>query len=187
MAFFTKKTWEDRRAEFINRRTLTKEDGTEEIVTVARNEGTVSAEGDAFNAETMNNLEGRVEAGFNAVNESLIKKQDDSTAITTSNISSQNVNSVGGSTINDIHTDAQKRVNTRQEKLIMELYTASTNANYAIVNKEGYTLLSAHSVRDDSSYFVKGINKRNDGRYTLIIDGLTSSATMSFWLTWAKE
>lgn len=71
MAFFTKKTWEDRVAEFINRRTLTKEDGTEEIVTVARNEGTVSAEGDAFNAETMNNLEGRVEAGFNAVNESL--------------------------------------------------------------------------------------------------------------------
>ena len=74
MAFFTKKKWEDRRAEFINRRTLTKEDGTEEIVTVARNEGTVSAEGDAFNAETMNNLEGRVEAGFNAVNESLTTK-----------------------------------------------------------------------------------------------------------------
>ncbi|MCI5918027.1 MAG: hypothetical protein MRZ75_01675, partial [Roseburia sp.] len=47
------------------------------------------------------------------INESLIKKQDASTAITTSNISSQNVNSVGGSTINDIHTDAQKRVNTR--------------------------------------------------------------------------
>lgn len=122
-----------------------------------------------------------------SVNESLIKKQDASTAITTSNISSQNVNSVGGSTINDIHTDAQKRAETRQEKLIMELYTASTNTNYAIVNKTGYTLLSAHSVRDDSSYFVKGINKRDDGRYTLIIDGLTSSATMSFWLTWAKE
>lgn len=121
------------------------------------------------------------------INESLSKKQDASTAITTSNISSQNVNSVGGSTIDDIHADAQKRVNTRQEKLIMELYTASTNTNYAIVNKEGYTLLSAHSVRDDSSYFIKGINKRNDGRYTLIIDGLTSSATMSFWLTWAKE
>ena len=132
-------------------------------------------------------IEGTLANKQEKLNESLIKKQDASTAITTSNISSQNVNSVGGSTINDIHTDAQKRVNTRQEKLIMELYTASTNANYAIVNKEGYTLLSAHSVRDDSSYFVKGINKRNDGRYTLIIDGLTSSATMSFWLTWAKE
>ena len=69
----------------------------------------------------------------------------------------------------------------------MELYTASTNTNYAIVNKTGYTLLSAYSVREDSSYFVKGINKRSDGRYTLIIDGLTSSVTMSFWLAWAKE
>lgn len=76
MAFFTKKTWEDRVAEFINRRTLTKEDGTEEIVTVARNEGTVSAEGDAFNAETMNNLETRVEAGFNAVDQSLGETQN---------------------------------------------------------------------------------------------------------------
>lgn len=76
MAFFTKKTWEDRVAEFINRRTLTKEDGTEEIVTVARNEGTVSAEGDAFNAETMNNLETRVEAGFNAVGQSLGETQN---------------------------------------------------------------------------------------------------------------
>ena len=158
---------------------------------IQNDDGTVSfedaseytQEGDPFGSADINATNGKV----NEINESLIKKQDASTAITTSNISSQNVNSVGGSTINDIHTDAQKRAETRQEKLIMELYTASTNTNYAIVNKEGYTLLSAHSVRDDSSYFVKGINKRNDGRYTLIIDGLTSSATMSFWLTWAKE
>ncbi len=158
---------------------------------IQNDDGTVSfedaseytQEGDPFGSADINATNGKV----NEINESLIKKQDASTAITTSNISSQNVNSVGGSTINDIHTDAQKRAETRQEKLIMELYTASTNTNYAIVNKTGYTLLSAHSVRDDSSYFVKGINKRDDGRYTLIIDGLTSSATMSFWLTWAKE
>lgn len=143
-----------------------------------------------INATNLDHMDSQIQAnvnGIDSINESLSMKQDASTAITTSNISRQNVNSVGGSTIDDIHTDAQKRVNTRQEKLIMELYTASTNTNYAIVNKEGYTLLSAHSVRDDSSYFIKGINKRNDGRYTLIIDGLTSSATMSFWLTWAKE
>ncbi|WP_075678503.1 hypothetical protein [Roseburia sp. 831b] len=158
---------------------------------IQNDDGTVSfedateytQEGDPFGGADINATNGKV----NEINESLSKKQDASTAITTSNISEQNVNAVGGSTIDDIHTDAQKRVNTRQEKLIMELYTASTNTNYAIVNKEGYTLLSAHTVRDDSSYFVKGINKRNDGRYTLIIDGLTSSATMSFWLTWAKE
>ena len=71
MAIFTKKTWKDRRAEFINRRTLTKEDGTEEIVTVARNEGEISVEGDAFNAETMNNLEERIAAGLDTVDKSI--------------------------------------------------------------------------------------------------------------------
>lgn len=85
---FNKKTWKDRVAEFINRRLLTKEDGNTELVTVARSEGTISVEGDAFNAETMNDLEDRVEAAFNELNQS---KQDASTAITTSNISSQSV------------------------------------------------------------------------------------------------
>lgn len=133
------------------------------------------------------------------VNTNLALKQDASTAINTRNIGSQSVKSaktaktaknaetVGGYSISKIQADAQARADTKQEKLVMELYTASTNGNYAIVNKSGYTLISAHTVRDDSGYFVKGINKRNDGRYTLIIDGLTRSATMSFWLTWAKE
>ena len=57
---FVKKTWTDRVTEYPTRRTLTKEDGTTEIVTVARNEGTVSAEGDAFSAANMNDLERRI-------------------------------------------------------------------------------------------------------------------------------
>lgn len=68
---FNKKTWKDRVAEFINRRLLTKEDGNTELVTVARSEGTISVEGDAFNAETMNDLEDRVEAAFNELNTNL--------------------------------------------------------------------------------------------------------------------
>ena len=77
---FNKKTWKDRVAEFINRRLLTKEDGSTDLVTVARSEGTISVEGDAFNAETMNDLEDRVEAAFNELSKN---KQDASTAITT--------------------------------------------------------------------------------------------------------
>lgn len=61
---FEAKTWKDRITEYPTRRTLTKEDGTTEIVTVARNEGTVSEAGDAFSAENMNNLERRIAAGF---------------------------------------------------------------------------------------------------------------------------
>ena len=68
---FNKKTWKDRVAEFINRRLLTKEDGSTDLVTVARSEGIISVEGDAFNAETMNDLEDRVEAAFNELNTNL--------------------------------------------------------------------------------------------------------------------
>lgn len=61
---FTQKTWKDRVTEYPTRRTLTKTDGTSELVTVARAEGNVSVEGDAFNAATMNDLEERIAEGF---------------------------------------------------------------------------------------------------------------------------
>lgn len=68
---FAKKTWKDRIAEFPTRRRLTKEDNTSELVTVAREEGTLSQEGDAFSAENMNDLENRIDAEFTAVNGNL--------------------------------------------------------------------------------------------------------------------
>lgn len=68
---FTKKTWKNRIAEYINRRRLTMEDGSTNLVTVARDEGTISHEGDAFNAANMNDLEDRIEAGFADVSQSL--------------------------------------------------------------------------------------------------------------------
>lgn len=68
---FAKKTWKDRIAEFPTRRRLTKEDNTSELVTVAREEGTLSQEGDAFSAENMNDLESRIDAEFTDVNGNL--------------------------------------------------------------------------------------------------------------------
>lgn len=68
---FQKKTWKDRITEFPTRRTLTKSDGSSELVTVARAEGTVSQEGDSFSAENMNNLENRIGNEFGEINESL--------------------------------------------------------------------------------------------------------------------
>lgn len=62
---------ENRIAEYINRRLLTMEDGSTNLVTVARDEGTISQEGDAFNAANMNDLEDRIEAGFADVSQSL--------------------------------------------------------------------------------------------------------------------
>lgn len=71
---FEQKTWTNRIAEFINRRVLTKEDGTTELVTVARSEGQISQEGDAFNADNMNDLEQRIAEEFTVQNETFSKQ-----------------------------------------------------------------------------------------------------------------
>lgn len=65
---FVPKEWKDRLVEFAGRRKLTNvSTGEEIIVDVARNEGTVSQEGDAFSAANMNNLEQRIKDGFDKV------------------------------------------------------------------------------------------------------------------------
>lgn len=72
---FSLKTWVNRISEYPNRRKLTHEDGSTELVTVARAEGQISAEGNAFSAEEMNDLENRIKGGFDEVNQSLTWKQ----------------------------------------------------------------------------------------------------------------
>lgn len=62
MAIFNKKTWKARVTQRPNQRKLTKQDGSVEVVTVQRDEGTVTQEGDAFNAANMNDLENRISA-----------------------------------------------------------------------------------------------------------------------------
>ena len=98
MGFITK-LWKDRQSEFPNRRTLTKEDQSTELVTVTRSEGVISEEGDAFSAENMNDLETRIKnaigtgsipedlgadiiAAINALNTNLSGKQNTLTLYT---------------------------------------------------------------------------------------------------------
>ena len=58
---FVKKTWKARLSEYPNRRILTDTTTNEQTrVTVARDEGTVSQQGDAFSAANMNDLEQRI-------------------------------------------------------------------------------------------------------------------------------
>lgn len=73
---FSLKTWVNRISEYPNRRKLTHEDGSTELVTVARAEGQISAEGNAFSAEEMNDLENRIKGGFDEVNQSLTNLND---------------------------------------------------------------------------------------------------------------
>ena len=60
---FVKKTWKDRISQYPNRRTIN--DGiVTKTVTVGRDEGEVTQEGDAFSASNMNDLEVRIESAF---------------------------------------------------------------------------------------------------------------------------
>ena len=81
---WVKKVWEERKTEYPTRRTLTKTNGSQEIVTVARNEGNVSQEGDAFSAANMNDLEERIDAGFTELNRKLMRMRN--LAFTTDNM-----------------------------------------------------------------------------------------------------
>ena len=78
--FFSVKKWIDRFSEYPNRRQLTKADGTIEQVTVTRDEGTVSKEGDKFNASTMNDLENRISSFDSKVSNQFGTTDDASTA-----------------------------------------------------------------------------------------------------------
>lgn len=69
---FTKKTWVDRLVEFAGRRKITNVSTMQaQIVDVERAEGTVSQEGSAFSAQTMNDLEQRIADGFSSVENSV--------------------------------------------------------------------------------------------------------------------
>lgn len=71
MAFVTKE-WKDRLVEYAGRRKLKNVATGEEIVyDVSRQEGAVSQAGDAFAAETMNNLEQRISDEFDNLNQNL--------------------------------------------------------------------------------------------------------------------
>ena len=61
---YLKKTWVDRVSQYPNRRTIN-DGATTKLVTVGRDEGTVSVEGTPLNADTFNDLENRILAAFN--------------------------------------------------------------------------------------------------------------------------
>lgn len=61
---FNRFTWLDRVGQHLNRRILTKQDGSTETVDVARGDDSITVEGTPFAAETMNSLENRIAAAF---------------------------------------------------------------------------------------------------------------------------
>jgi hypothetical protein len=68
---FTKKVWANRESEHPTRRMLTPVSGVENTYDISRSEGLVLADGDAFDAATMNDLENRIENADAAIHTSL--------------------------------------------------------------------------------------------------------------------
>lgn len=67
---YNRKTWQNRNSEHPYRRTLTDTtSGTSQTVDVIRAEGVITTEGDAFDANTMNNMEGRIADEFSLLNQ----------------------------------------------------------------------------------------------------------------------
>ena len=60
---YEKKTWVDRQSEYPGRRKLTAT-ATADVYDVTREEGLIVEEGDALDAQNLNNLESRIEAGL---------------------------------------------------------------------------------------------------------------------------
>lgn len=60
---YAKKTWKGRISQYPNRRTIN-DGNTTKVVTVGRAEGTVTQEGDVINADSLNDLENRIQAAI---------------------------------------------------------------------------------------------------------------------------
>lgn len=68
---YNRKTWTNRESEYPNRYQMTSTNGNIANVAIIPNEGTVTSEGDKFDADTMNDMEGRINNGFTSVGNDL--------------------------------------------------------------------------------------------------------------------
>lgn len=81
MPFYSLKNWKNRDVEHPGRRTLTDVlTGTSQTVDVTRSEGDVYEQGDAFDASTMNDMEGRIGSAFLLVDGGKLNKPSNTPA-----------------------------------------------------------------------------------------------------------
>lgn len=166
---FAKKTWKDRITEFPTRRTLTKSDGSTELVTVARAEGTVSQEGDAFNAASMNDLEERINQANNDLNESLSGMvggfaDGDYTAVTGLAYDATNKKlglKVGADTVIPFSSGKQivyLGIGTSFNVTSYSGYKSFTSANFIVEQASVYAINNARGyvIGDGQTYYVDG-------------------------------
>lgn len=74
---------------------------------------------------------------------------------------------------------------SQKSKVTVQAATLSGNgSNWILVSNSGKKLIAAQNVRDDTSFYIQGINKQSaTGVYTLIFNE-NVSGDLLVWLTW---
>lgn len=166
---WVKKVWKDRKTEYPTRRTLTKTNGSQEIVTVARNEGNVSQEGDAFSAANMNDLEERIDAGFAEVNGNLTYSTEET--ICGKWIDGRNIYRVVKQVTSNINTNIVAMSLPTASRVIDIKGTIETNENRTIpINCTWETGLSIYAYYYQSEKNIYLNNKVGSGIAYIIVE-----------------
>lgn len=124
-------------AQYPNRRTLTDTSNNTSVVTVTRNVGQISQEGDAWNATNMNDLETRINNAFTA--EASDRATAIQSAVNNEKTERQNADSQINTRINNLRTGCNSLTS-----VVEQIITVTTNSNgfgrgtYTIPNVSGY-------------------------------------------------
>lgn len=76
---------------------------------------------------------------------------------------------------------------SQKSKVTVQAQTLTGNGgNWVLVSNSGKKLITAQTVRDDTSFYVTGINKQSaTGVYTLIFnENIEKDSNLLVWLTW---
>lgn len=163
---FKQKTWKDRISEHPARRTLTDvSNNTTKTVDVAREEGTISQEGDAFSAANMNDLEQRVADGFSTLSQDSVKI---ATKNTTSDSIAFGIDSNGN--YGYIKEGADTVTPFKSQKDIDNAYNSGVAAADARVNTRSASYNSGYTNGRNSAHLVTYKGLQADGSIYAILE-----------------
>ena len=134
---FNKKTWVDRNVEHPARRKLTAVSGETDTYDVVRAEGTITEVGDAFNAETMNDLEDRIDEAMTILSITLGTSwsQDSTSGHYTQDVS-----------VSEITTD---------DNPVLDIVPSGTASNMQAQQKEWAKIIKAETYDNGIKFYAK--------------------------------
>ena len=170
MATFVKKTWTDRVATNPNRRILTDTiSGTTQTVDVTRAEGSVQVQGDAFNANNMNNLEERIETVVNQLNSNFQAGVDEITRAFAEEgiVLSESTPEAIAAAVDEVRVKGRREESTQTLKVSVRVAASGSNFTAQVTLK----------YRDYSAQYSLPLTFQGSGDQTREFDVVTSLST----------